>query len=246
MNGITSSSMSKLSPEEKEIESIDLNFPMAFGQMITPFSKMRLNNSSKTSFVVINKVTIIPSLKAHTLALTSHITKGEVDVALNFMKPYKVPGPDGFHCIFFKLYWHIVGEDIFQLVKLAFLRGYFDPSLTDTLVALIPKTEPPTTYNDFRLISLCNIIYKIITKVLVLQLRPIMDTIIGPYQGSFLPGRDTTDNVVVLQEINHHMRRSKKKKGYVAFKLDLEKVSITSTGLFSNLVYMNLVFRTLQ
>lgn len=156
-------------------------------------------------------------------SLTRPITKDEVTAALNSMKPYKSPGPDGFHCIFFKQYWHIVGDDIFQLVSSAFQTGFFDPNISDTLIALIPKIDTPQTYKDFRPISLCNITYKIITKVLVHRLRPILDNIIGPYQSSFLPGRGTSDNSIVLQEIVHFMRKSKRKKGYVAFKLDLEK-----------------------
>jgi len=139
------------------------------------------------------------------------------------MKPYKAPGPDGFQCIFFKQYWHIVGDDIFNLVRSAFQTGYFDPIVYDTLISLIPKVEPPNTYKDFRPISLCNFVYKIITKVLVHRIRPVLDTIIGPYQSSFLPGRGTFENAIVLQEIIHFIRKSKKKKGYVAFKLDLEK-----------------------
>jgi len=139
------------------------------------------------------------------------------------MKPYKTPDPDGFQCIFLKQYCHIVGDDIFCLVHSAFLTGHFDPEISNTLIALIPKVDPPNTYKDFRPISLCNIVYKIITKVLVQRLRPILNNIIGPFQSSFLPGRGTSDNSIVLQEIFHYMRRSKKKKGYVAFKLDLEK-----------------------
>lgn len=157
------------------------------------------------------------------LSLTKPITKSEVFAALNTIKPYKAPGPDGFQCIFFKQYWHIVGDDIFRLVHSAFLTGHFDPEISNTLIALIPKVDPPSTYKDFRPISLCNIVYKIITKVLVQRLRPILNNIIGPYQSSFLPGRGTSDNSIVLQEIIHYMRRSKKKKGFVAFKLDLEK-----------------------
>jgi len=157
------------------------------------------------------------------LSLTKPITKNEVFAALNSMKPYKAPGPDGFQCIFFKQYWHIVGDDIFQLVHSAFHTGHFDPEISNTLIALIPKVDPPNTYKDFRPISLCNIVYKIITKVLVQRLRPILNNIIGPYQSSFLPGRGTSDNSIVLQEVVHYMRRSKKKKGDVAFKLDLEK-----------------------
>jgi len=139
------------------------------------------------------------------------------------MKPYKALGPNGFHCIFFKQYWHIVGDDIFHMVHSTFHTGHFDPEISKTLISLIPKTDSPNTYKDFIPISLCNIIYKSITKVLVHRLRPILNNIIGPYKSSFLPGRGTSDNSIVLQEIVHFMRRSKNKKGYVAFKLDLEK-----------------------
>jgi hypothetical protein len=66
-------------------------------------------------------------------------------------------------------------------VQSAFQTGYFDPGISDTLIALIPKIDPPTTYKDFRPISLCNIVYKLITKVLVHRLRPILNVIIGPY-----------------------------------------------------------------
>ena len=120
--------------------------------------------------------------------------------ALNSMKPYKAPGLDGFHCIFFKQYWHIVGDDIFQMVQTAFQIGYFDLEISNTLIALISNT-----------------------KVLVHRLWPILTNFIGPYQSSFLPGRGTLDNSIVLQEIIHFMKRSKRKKGFVAFKLDLEK-----------------------
>lgn len=118
--------------------------------------------------------------------------------SLNSMKPYKASGPDGFHYIFFKQYWHIVGDDIYQMVHTAFQIGYFDPEISNTLIALIPIIDPPTTYKDFRPISLCNIIYKIITKVLVHRLRPILTNIIGPCQSSFLPGRGTSDNSIVF------------------------------------------------
>jgi len=155
--------------------------------------------------------------------LTDPVTKAEVFAALNTMKPYKAPSPDGFQTIFYKQYWHILGEDIFQLVKTSFSTGYFDPAISDTLISLIPKIDSPNSYKDFRPINLCNIVYKIITKVLALRLRPLLDSIIGPYQSSFLPGRGTSNNVVVLQEIIHFMRKSNKKRGFATFKLDLEK-----------------------
>ena len=76
---------------------------------------------------------------------------------------------------------------------------------------------------EFRPISLCNVIYKIVTKVLVNKFRPFLSEIIGPLQGGFIPGRGTTENIIIAQEIMHFMRNTKSRKGTMAFKIDLEK-----------------------
>jgi hypothetical protein len=157
------------------------------------------------------------------LSLTNNITKEEVTQALNQMHPFKAPGPDGFQGIFFKQYWHIIGDDVVRLVSAAFETGSFPPALSETLIALIPKTDCPNNFKEFRPISLCNTVYKLITKIIVNRLRPFLTQIIGPYQSSFLPGRGTTDNAIILQEAIHSMRKSKRKKGDMVFKIDLEK-----------------------
>lgn len=117
----------------------------------------------------------------------------------------------------------MVGDDIRHLVKEAFATGTFDTSIAETLVVLIPKGDNPTQFKDFRPISLYNTIYKLVSKVMVNRLRPLLSDIIGPQQSSFLPGRGTFDNTTVLQEIIHSMHKSKKKKGDVVYKMDLEK-----------------------
>jgi hypothetical protein len=80
---------------------------------------------------------------ADRFSLTNPITKEEVKAALYSMKSYKAPDPDGFHCVFFKQYWHIVGDDVFNLVFTAFTNGHFDPTISETLITLIPKVDPP-------------------------------------------------------------------------------------------------------
>lgn len=113
-------------------------------------------------------------------SLLTPVSREEVLGALNTMKPFKAPGLDGFQVVFFKQYWNIVGEDIWRLVSDAFSQGKIDPSLSDTLIALIPKVDTPKTFKEFCPISLCNTIYKILTKVLVHRIRPILCNLIGP------------------------------------------------------------------
>jgi hypothetical protein len=116
-----------------------------------------------------------------------------------------------------------MGDDIYTMINQAFSTGHFNPSLAETLICLIPKVDCPKNFKEFRPISLCNTFYKLITKVLVNRLRPLLDSIIGPFQSSFLPGQGTCDNAIILQEIIHSMRKSTSKKGDVAYKIDLEK-----------------------
>ena len=139
------------------------------------------------------------------------------------MKAFKVPGPNGFHPYFFEKYWHIAREYAWHLVKQAFLTSSFNPRLLEILIMLNPRVEVPNRLSHFRPTSLCNVLYKIITKVLVNHLQPFLKDIVGPFQSSFLPGKVTTDNVIIAQEIVNHMHRSSKKKGSLTLKIDLHK-----------------------
>src|ERR1044072_6381284 len=156
-------------------------------------------------------------------ALGAPVQKEEVWNALSHVGSLKAPGPDGFQPVFFKKYWNIVGDDLWKTVRDAFLYGTFDPALAQTLIVLIPKVDVPSSFKEFCPISLCNVAYKLITKVVVNRLRPFLQDLIGPLQNSFIPGRGTVDNAIVLQEIIHHMKRGKNKNKNIIFKLDLEK-----------------------
>lgn len=118
--------------------------------------------------------------------------------------------------------WHVVQE--------AFEKGEVDAQMLETLVVLIPKLDSPSTVKEFRPISLCNVIYKLITKVIVSRVRPMMNRLIGPMQSSLLPGRGTMDNALLAQEIVHYMRSSLARRGSLAFKIDLKKLMIVSLG----------------
>ena len=77
---------------------------------------------------------------------------------------------------------------------------------------------------NYKPISLCNIVYKIVTKVIVARLRPYLDKLISPLQVAFVPGRKGIDNAIIAQEVIHSINKKKGKLGYMALKIDLEKV----------------------
>ena len=83
-------------------------------------------------------------------------------------------------------------------VKQIFLLKEVSEVLNSTLISLIPKIPGPETLNNYRPISLCNTVYKIVSKVIVARLRPLLDQVISPFQTAFIPGRRGTDNAILV------------------------------------------------
>lgn len=92
-----------------------------------------------------------------------------------------------------------------------------------TTIVLIPKVKNPQEMKEFRPISLCNVVYKICSKVLANRLRVFLDDIVSEEQSAFLLGRLITDNVLIAFECTHYLQRKKGKKGACAIKLDMAK-----------------------
>ena len=103
--------------------------------------------------------------------LTNDFNEDEIKAALFQMGPTKAPGPDGMNALFFQKFWHIVGNNVVSAVLDFLNNGYMVPELNHTYIVLIPKIKNPVKMSDFRPISLCNVIYKIIAKVLANRLK---------------------------------------------------------------------------
>jgi hypothetical protein len=87
------------------------------------------------------------------------------------MGDLKAPGPDGMPALFYKKFWDITGKDVVREVKTLINGGDMPESWNDTTVVLIPKVPNPEKLKDLRPISLCNVIYKIASKVLSNRLK---------------------------------------------------------------------------
>lgn len=124
-------------------------------------------------------------------------TEVEIKDAISCMGPLKEPGPDGLQPIFFPSQWDTIGKSVCDLIHHIFLDTSRVADINETLVVLIPKLQHPESLKQFRPISLCNVVYKIITKVIATGLRKHMPALIAPNQCSFDPGRHSTDNIVV-------------------------------------------------
>ena len=117
-----------------------------------------------------------------------------------------------------------MGDSVIAAVMDYLHLGFMVLDINNNNIVLIPKVKQPKKMSNFQPISLCNVIYKIISKVLANRLKQILPSVISTTQSAFVPGRLITDNVLVAYELLHTMHSRKKgKKGSLALKLDISK-----------------------
>jgi exonuclease III len=158
------------------------------------------------------------------------------------MDSLKAPGPDGFPPLFYKHYWNIVGGNVIDTVQDFFKHDRLSQELNSTFIVLIPKVPNPTSTSHYRPISLCNVVYKAISKILVAKLRPLLDKLISPAQSAFILGRWIAENQVIVKELIHSFKTRKVKEGFVAIKIDLQKAYDRLTWGFLKVVLLKFGF----
>lgn len=155
--------------------------------------------------------------------ITGTVSLYEVKKAVFDMMLWKAPGPNGFQPKIFQFFWEELHQNVFLFIKQCFTNWSFPNELNKCFTTLIPKIDNPETINSLRPITLCNVIYEVLTKVIVNRIRPLLKRIVGPSQASFIPGRQTSDNIIITQEIIHTLEKKGAKEGGIIFKIDLEK-----------------------
>jgi 5-methylcytosine-specific restriction endonuclease McrA len=179
---------------------------------------------------------------AKNVILCSVPSESEIHASLASLGVSKAPGPDGFTTLFYMKYWDCIKDTVLQAVWNFFKHNQLLKEQNHTFIALIPKKIGASTVHHYRPISLCNIIYKIISKLLANRLKPLLSNIISPFQTAFVPGRHIQDNSILAHEMFHTLKSKRGRGGLMAVNIDMEKDLIKWNGIFSWLFFRSLAF----
>lgn len=131
-----------------------------------------------------------------------------------------------------------MGLSVIQKIQLFFSTGSLRTSQNVTHVRLIPKTVGAKRMADYRHIALCNVFFKIISKLLALRLKPLLHIIVLENQSAFILGRAIADNILLTHEVLQFLKTSKAKKRYtMAVKTYMSKAYAELSGVSSQGFY---------
>lgn len=152
------------------------------------------------------------------------IVEDEVKNAVFAMHPEKSPGIDGLNPAFFQTYWDIVRSDVVAFCQEFFTTGELPEGVNRTLVCHIPKVKNPKQVSELRPISLCNVLMRILSKIMANRLKPCLHSVISDKQSAFIEGRLLTDNALIAFKLTHYIKRKTQgHDGMAGLKVDVSK-----------------------
>lgn len=113
-------------------------------------------------------------------ALYSEVTEYELLVTMKSFQKDKCPGPDGWSVDFFIHFFDLFKAEILNMAEESRINGYINHFITSTYIALIPKKTLSTSFSEYRPISLCNVLYKTISKIIAIRVRNVLSQHLSP------------------------------------------------------------------
>lgn len=152
------------------------------------------------------------------------ISDAEIKRAVKAIKSDSTLGIDGMTGHFFQNFWHIVGPQVTKELQSFFESGQLPADWNFTELCLLPKVQNPNQMKDLRPISLCSVVYKLVSKVLCDRLKLVLPPIVSPTQGAFVAGRLISDNLLIAHVMVHGLRTNTScKSDFIAIKTDMSK-----------------------
>lgn len=141
---------------------------------------------------------------------------------------------------FFIDFFNLLGEDLLRVVDDVHLIGKVIGSMNTNFLMLISKVDYPTSFTYFCLISLCNSVYKIVSKVIPLHLNPILPSYLSKDKCGFLQGHRIHEAIGSTQEIIHTIKTKHLPVNFL--KVFLSKEYDKVSWLYLHLSLIQLVF----
>jgi hypothetical protein len=140
--------------------------------------------------------------------LDKPFSEKDLELVVQDMKSDTAPRPNGFNVSFFLNMWHLIKKEILGMVQ-DFNGNKLDlRRLNYGVITLVPKVREANTINQYRLISLLNVDFKIFSKLFMDRISPLADKVISESQSAFIKGRNILEGVVTLHEIVHELSRT--------------------------------------
>lgn len=163
--------------------------------------------------------------------MTQIPTEDEITSVLFKLNQNKAPGPDGLTSGFDKAAWSILGPEVLHSVHHFFLSSFLPASTNATILSLVPKHSGASLVTEYRPILCLNTLYKVISRLLVKRLKPILPSLIVPNQTAFVKGRLLVENTSVAGELvqGYHKNTGSKR---ITIKVDIAKAFDTLSWSF--------------
>lgn len=199
-----------------------------FQSVLAPTRTLTAVSTSQQWFEGLQPVRVSPLQAAQMTIIPS---AEEIKALVFKLNPNKAPGPDGLTSGFFKASWEILGTELVMAIHHFFSSAFLPTTANATILALVPKFPGASKVSDYRPIALLNTVYKVISRLLVRRIKPILSDLILPSQTAFVKGRLLLENTTLAGELVNGYHRNKGSKR-ITIKVDIAKAFDTLSWSF--------------